>query len=261
MLRKSMVLVLAMLVSLSVHAQAAELSGHEPDYSEWNRILSQYQSPDGFDYAAIRQHERPALLRLQQELARVDVDALDRNQQLAYWINLYNVNIVALIVDHYPLDSIRDLSTDLFVRLNVFKKPNVPFGNGKVSFDFIEHERIRPRFHDPRIHFAVNCGAASCPPVRHEAYVGARLDEQLDDQVRKFAEGPGVRIERNGSRVTLHTTRIMDWYGDDFDQWAGGIVEFLQPYLPDSKRTLLKKGDKVTIRFDDYDWSLNDSRR
>ncbi len=250
---------LVLFVASAIQAQPGRAG--EPDYSEWDRLLAKYHSTQGFDYAGLKLHESQTLRDLRDVLAMVNVEALDPDEELAYWINLYNVNIVGLIVDNYPIDSIRDLSTDLFIRLNVFKKPHVPFAGDAISLDYIEHEKIRPRFRDGRIHFAVNCGAKSCPPVRGEAYVGARLDEQLDDQVRRFAAGSGLRIENDGGDVVVHTTKIMDWYGDDFEDWHGGVVQFLLPYMPESKRSKLKGTSRVKIRFDDYDWSLNDWRR
>src|SRR5262249_36647963 len=87
----------------------------------------------------------------------------------------------------------------------------------------VENDRIRAGFHDPRIHFAINCAAQSCPPIRPEPYVGARLDEQLDDQVRKFLAGPrGVRLEKNGDRLVVHATKILDWFGEDWEGGGGG---------------------------------------
>src|SRR5262249_19222088 len=147
---------------------------------------------------------------LRQALAQVDPKTLAKKDQLAYWINVYNVNTVATVVERYPVESIRDISTDPIVRLNVFKKDRVPTQGGTLSLNDVENDRIRPAFHAPRIPFAINCAAQSCPPIRPEPYVGARLDEQLDDQVRKFLAGPrGVRLEKDGDRLVVHATKIL----------------------------------------------------
>jgi len=129
--------------------------------------------------------------------------------------------------------------------------------------DQVENERIRVGFHDPRIHFAINCAARSCPPVRTEAYVGARLDAQLDDQVRRFMSGPlGVRFETTGDGVTVHATKIMDWFSKDFEQWAGGKAAFLRRYVPPAEQRLIDRaGGKLDFEYDDYDWALNDWKR
>jgi len=240
------------------------LAQTEPDYSAWNAILRKYYDPArGMDYAGLKARDAATLQNLRQQLGRVNVAALNPKQQLAYWINVYNVNTAATIVEAYPVDSIRDLSTDPIIRLNVFKKERVPFGGAKLSLDQVENERIRVGFHDPRIHFAINCAARSCPPVRTEAYVGARLDAQLDDQVRRFMSGPlGVRFETTGDGVTVHATKIMDWFSKDFEQWAGGKAAFLRRYVPPAEQRLIDRaGGKLDFEYDDYDWALNDWKR
>ncbi|MEA2489816.1 MAG: hypothetical protein QOH21_1608, partial [Acidobacteriota bacterium] len=134
------------------------------DLGQWNRILGAYYNPAyGFDYKALKAHDAAALQAVRHQLGKVNVAALDRKSQLAHWINVYNVNTVATIVESYPVESIRDLSTDPLIRLNVFKKDRVPVGGTKLSLNDVENDRIREGFHDPRIHFSINCAAKSCP--------------------------------------------------------------------------------------------------
>src|SRR5215212_1260224 len=236
----------------------------EPDYSPWNTILRKYYDPGrGMDYAALKTRDAGTLQNLRQQLCRVNVAALSRKQQLAYWINVYNINTAATIVESYPVESIRDISTDPIIRLNVFKKERVPVGSAKLSLDQVENEKIREGFHDPRIHFAINCAARSCPPVRPEAYTGASVDAQLDDQVRRFMSGPhGARFETSGNDVTVHVTKIMDWFSKDFEQWAGGKAAFLRRYVaPDKQRLIDRAGNDLDFEYHDYDWALNDWKR
>jgi len=242
---------------LSLTASAAE-----PDYAPWNRILSTYYSPaHGMDYRALKAKDAQALQSLRQQLGRVDVNALSRKEQLAYWINVYNVNVVGTIVDAYPVESIRDISTDPIIRLNVFKKDRVPYGSELLSLDTIEHKKIRESFKDPRIHFAINCAARSCPPIRPEAFTGAKLDAQLDDQVRRFLGGPfGARFAMDGDELTITTTKIMDWFGDDFDA-AGGRPAFIRRYIAPDKQKLFGQAKEIDVEYDDYDWALNDWKR
>jgi Protein of unknown function, DUF547 len=264
----SVLLLIAIPARAQSHAESPAPAGvrppvaMEPDYRAWNAILARYYDPvRGMDYAGLKSNDSRTLRQLRERLGRAAPDSLTPRQRLAYWINLYNVNVVATVVEHYPVKSIRDLSTDPIIRLNVFRKETVPFGAGAISLNTIENEKIRADFHDPRIHFAINCAARSCPPIRPEAYVGARLDAQLDDQVRKFVAGPAVRIDTDAGHVTLHTTKIMDWFSHDFEKWPGGRVAFLRRYLPPEKARQLPAGGTVTIQYDDYDWSLNDWRR
>jgi len=232
-----------LLLPLAAHAQT------EPDYSAWTQILKTYYDPArGMDYAGLKARDLATVQKIRQQLARVKPLTLSKKQQLAYWINVYNVNTVATILENYPVASIRDISTDPIVRLNVFKKERVQSEGTLISLDTIENERIRDGFHDPRIHFAINCAAKSCPPIRTEAYNGANVDAQLDDQVRKFL-ATHVRV-RDG---VVHTTKIMDWFSKDFDNWAGGKLAFLRRYM--------KIDGNPDFEYDDYDWALNDWHR
>ena len=249
----------ALLLALAVPTAAAP-----PDYAAWNQLLQRYYDPArGMDYKSLKAKDKAALDQLRRQLAAVDPAGLSRDDQLAYWINLYNVNVVGVVVDNYPVESIRDISTDPIVRLNVFKKDSVATKAGRISLNDVEHEKIRAGFKDPRIHFAINCAAASCPPIRPEAYVGSRLDAQLDDQARRFLNGPhGVRLAKKGGTLVVYTTKIMDWFGEDFDQWGGGRLPFLRKYLsPERQKALDAAGGTVELEYQDYSWDLNDWRR
>lgn len=245
-MRHALALCTLLLATTMAFAQA------EPDYSQWNRILATYYNPaHGMKYGALKAKDAAALQTLRQQLGRVNVNALNRKQQLAYWINVYNINSVATIVENYPVESIRDISTDPIIRLNVFKKERVPFGNALLSLDEVENKKIREGFKDARIHFAINCAAKSCPSIRTEAFAGAKLDAQLDDQARRFLASH-VRFERDGDELTIHTTKIMDWFGDDFDSWAGGRIAFMKKYIN------VPAAKEYDVEYDDYDWALND---
>lgn len=250
---KRALLILALALPLHAIAQTANLA-------QWNRILGTYYNPArGMDYKALKARDFNTVQALRQQLAKVNVAALDRKSQLAHWINVYNVNTVATILENYPVDSIRDISTDPIIRLNVFKKERVPLGNAKVSLDTIENDKIREGFHDPRIHFAINCAAKSCPPIRTEAYEGAKLDAQLDDQVRKALAG--ARFVRDGDTLEIHVTKIMDWFSGDFEKWGGGKAAFIRRYVTPDKQKIIDAAKDVDFEYDDYDWDLNDWKR
>ena len=231
--------------------------------SQWNRLLGAYYNPaSGFDYKALKAKDNAALQSIRQQLGRVNVSGLTPKQQLAHWINVYNVNTVATIVENYPVKSIRDISTDPIIRLNVFKKERVPAGNAKLSLNDVENDKIRDGFKDPRIHFAINCAAKSCPPIRTEAFAGEKLDAQLDEQARLFLNGPnGARFKRDGDKLVITTTKIMDWFSDDFEKWGGGKTAFIRKYVPAEKQRMMDQAKKIDIEYDDYDWDLNDWRR
>ena len=246
-MKRAILAAFLLLVPLAASAQT------EPDYSAWTRILKSYYDPaHGMDYAALKAHDLATVQNIRTQLARVKPATLNKKQQLAYWINLYNVNTIATILENYPVASIRDISTDPIIRLNVFKKERVAADGTILSLDTIENQKIREGFHDPRIHFAINCAAKSCPPIRTEAYDGAHVDAQLDDQVRRFVNA-NVRVTRDGDKSVVHTTKIMDWFSKDFDDWAGGKLAFLRRYM--------KIDGNPDFEYDDYDWALNDWRR
>ena len=258
MKRTNLTLALLGLLLAAVPARAAA----PPDYKAWGELLAKYYDPaKGMDYKALKAQDKKTLDDLRRQMGTVDVQSLSRPDQLAYWINLYNVNVVGVVVDNYPVESIRDLSTDPIVRLNVFKKPSVQTKKGAISLNDVENVKIREGFKDPRIHFAINCAAQSCPPIRPEPYAGSQVSEQLDDQARKFLNGPnGVRPEKSGGALVLHTTKIMDWFEGDFDKWGGGAVAFIIRYASSDKRKQIEAaGNQVKLAFDDYSWKLNDA--
>jgi hypothetical protein len=256
---------LFLILSFSSMAAFAQV---EPDYSDWTRILKTYYDPaKGMDYAALKAKDRAAVTNLRNALGKVDANKLDPKARLAYWMNAYNINIVDLVLDNYPgFKSIRDLSTDPITRINVFKKDRVPLANGKMmSLKALEDDEIREKYKDPRIHFAINCAARSCPPMRPEAFTGAQVDAQLDDQVRKYMASNFTRVEKDGNGATITTTKIMSgfpWFGSDFEKWPpGGKAKFVRKYLPPAKLALLPANDNdIDFEFDDYNWALNDSK-
>ncbi len=254
---------LAFLVLLGGLMSSVPSAAAPPDYKAWGDLLAKHYDPaKGMNYRALKAQDKAALDAVRQQMAAVDVSSLSKPDQFAYWINLYNVSVVGIVVDNYPVDSIRDLSTDPIIRLNVFKKPSVKVKGGAMSLNDIENDKVRAGFKDPRIHFAINCAARSCPPIRTEPYVGARINEQLDDQARRFLNGPkGVRIEKDGSGVVLHVTKILDWFADDFKKWGGGQVPFLKRFVsPDKLKQIEGAGSNVELDFDEYLWNLNDAK-
>jgi hypothetical protein len=170
-----------------------------------------------------------------------------RDEQMAFLINAYNAFAVAKILTRYPdIHSIWDFGK-LFG--NPFKDEFFTLLGRKTSLDGIEHGLLRKNYREPRIHFAVNCASVGCPMLREEAYVAARLDRQLEEQVFRFLSDRSRNRFRNGR---LEVSKIFDWFKEDFEQ--------RQAYFARYAGVLgFAAGGEVPITFLDYDWSLNDS--
>jgi hypothetical protein len=199
-------------------------------------------------------------------VSRQEFDGWGKAQRLAFLINSYNGYTVELILTRYPdLKSIRDLGS--FVR-SPWKKQFFTLLGEPRSLDDVEHGIIRAKgaYDDPRIHMAVNCASIGCPALRPEAYVGERLDAQLDDQVLRFLSDR-TRNRYSPERNALEVSKIFDWYEGDFEQGHRGIdspAAFFAAHAaqladrPEDQRAIRAK--TVKIRYLEYDWALNDRR-
>ncbi len=220
-------------------AQSASL--HAP----YDALLKQYVHKGKVDYKGLKAH-RAGLDSYLQKMAKVskeEFDSWNKNTRLAYLINLYNAATLQLIIDHYPLNSIKDIGS-LFK--TPWSKEFVSFFGKDISLDTIEHEIIRKEYAEPRIHLALVCAAKSCPPLRSEAYEGSRLSTQLDNQGNIFFTSPqGLRVDHTKKKV--HLSSILKWYKEDF----ASVRDFAQKYTPD-------RFDGYALDWLTYDWKLNE---
>src|SRR5688500_5159413 len=178
---------------LTVIAAASLAAASAFDHSAFDRLLKAHVTADGrVDYDGFSR--APAFAEYLGQRARAAPDTLSRDEQLAFWINAYNAYTIQLVNAHGERKSIRNINKTLGVikAMGPWKEEIVRAGGKTMSLDFVEHEIIRKRFREPRIHFALVCAARSCPPLRREAYTGARLEAQLEEQARIFiARSPG----------------------------------------------------------------------
>jgi hypothetical protein len=167
--------------------------------------------------------------------------------------------VIAGVLERYPIDSVRDIGMFRGRFRGFFGRREHRVAGKMRTLDEIEKEILfAPPLNDPRIHFALNCAAVSCPKLRVEPYEASRLDTQLDFQVRTFLNGPeGHRIDPT-ARV-LHVSRILDWYREDFERAAGSLREYLVRHLT-GEAAAAARDPAWKIEFLDYDWSLNDVR-
>jgi len=226
---------------------------HEP----FDALLKKYARPDGVDYNAWTMNEKDhrALDRYVRTLESVPIsdlgeDAAAHDAALAYWINLYNAATLRLVLEDYPVDSIKDLGGFLS---SPWDRKLVTVEGTELTLNDIENRIIRAKFDEPRIHFALNCASRSCPPLRAGAFTGADLDTQLEEQARAFLSDRELnRVEGDHLRLS----KIFDWYGGDFEKAAGSVPAFVRPYL---KAAGEDPGADAKVKYFDYDWSLNDA--
>ncbi len=242
---------------LAVHwSQSNSASTAEIDHSEWDRILDAYlievQGLSYFKYSQVAAADQVALDAYLQMLESVTVVDLGEDEQFAYWVNLYNALTIWVVLEHYPIASIRDISYSLLSR-GPWKEPLVQVEGRELSLDNIEHDILRPIFADPRIHYAVNCASIGCPNLQRRAFTAANLESLLEQAAQQFINHPrGVRFEDG----ELIVSSIFDWYRRDFGENEAQVIEHLREYADDELDVRLKSRDAI----DDYEynWNLNE---
>ncbi len=224
-------------------------SGTTVDHSIYAALLEKYVKKGQVDYRGFKS-EKAKLDQYLIVLEKTDSDNLSRNEQFAFYVNAYNAWTIKLILSGYPgVKSIKDLGS---IFKNPWKKKICRIDGDVITLDDIEHKILRPRFKDPRVHFAINCAALSCPPLISEPYRGDTLDRQLDHSAWAFINNPQRNyLEDN----MLYISKIFKWFSRDFDN---DVIGFLIKYAKeDLKKELEAKRSKIKIKYLDYDWSLN----
>ncbi|MDA7915713.1 DUF547 domain-containing protein [Verrucomicrobia bacterium] len=235
---------------LSVSQGKAEVFDHS--HAKFTSILVGHVENERVNYRKLKAapEKLTAYLDSLASVMRPEFEGWEESQQIAFMVNLYNATTLKLIADHYPVKSIKKIG-GLFS--GPWDQKVVRLFGREFDLNHVEHGVLRKEYEEPRIHFALVCGAKGCPPLRIEAYRGADLEEQLNDQGRKFFS------QRNKNKVdkvkrTIYLSPIFKWFNGDFEKKSGGIREFVGPYLVGVDLT---KGD-WRIRYTDYDWSLNE---
>lgn len=224
----------------------------------WDRVLSRAHHDGGLDYAALTA-DRKALDAYLASLEGVRPETVDEETQLAFWVNAYNAVVVHHVLERYPgLESVRDVD-------GFFDELTFPVAGEARTLDEIETEA---RELDVRSHFAVVCASTSCPDLRGEAYVGSRIDAQLDEQTRSFLSDPSKGLRYDAENNDLYLSSIFKWYADDFTGGSrivaffarGGVREWVAEHAPKQTARLIESREP-SVKYMDYDWSLNDRPR
>lgn len=251
-----MMMAMFALAGILVHGEGVPGDGFDHGHTRWATVLEGFVDEAGrVDYRGLKADPEPLHLYLR-ELARVDDAAYrswSREQQLAYLINLYNAQTIDLVMRHYPLASIKDIGSLL---RGPWGQPVVSLFGRLTTLDNLEHKIIRSMFAEPRTHFALVCAARSAPVLRREPYRATVLDEQLDDQARRFIRDP-ARNRVDTGRAVLHLSPVFKWFEGDFTAEGGTVEDFVMGYLDPEVAALLRERT-VAVVYRVYDWTLND---
>ncbi len=211
-----------------------------PDHSIWDGLLNKFVSASGkVNYNGFRSATDQLNAYLSELAKATPTGDWSRESAMAYWINAYNAFTIKLIIDNWPLRSIRAIDNG-----NPWDTKWIELGGKTYSLNQIEKEILLPKYQDPRIHFAVNCAAASCPPLYNNAFTAANLNSSLEKLARNFINNPRYNTI---SSSAAEVSKIFEWYGSDF----GDVRTYLDKY---AKADLAKD---APITFKEYDWALN----
>jgi hypothetical protein len=238
-----------------VHDPASEA---RIDHGAWQDFLETYVTvvdggADLLAYDAVTPQDRAALRAYLKTLSEVPISTFNRDEQMAYWLNLYNALTVETVLEAMPVESIRDIdiSPGLFAS-GPWDAELIEVEGVALTLNDVEHRILRPIWRDPRIHYGVNCASIGCPDLSTQAYTGATLEAQLDADARLFVNDPrGVTID--GDRIIV--SKIYDWFIEDFDHNEAGILGHLKLYADPELRARIEAIG--AIHAVEYDWALN----
>lgn len=260
-----------LLVSTLALANAGFAAEFDHNYSAWNGLVAKHvkwlpsNKQTVVDYAGFQQ-DRQALKSVLNELSALDQNEFNnfsKTQQMAFLINAYNGFTIELILTKYPnIKSIKEIG-GLFG--SPWKQEFFTLLGEKRHLDWIEHEQLRPRYKEPRIHAAVNCASIGCPALRNEAFTATKLNAQLDDGMRRFLSDPSRNRVKNGE---LQVSPIFKWFAKDFEKGHQGFKEVKDVFakwakdMSSSPEIVDKIASKsLPLAYTEYDWSLNDIKR
>jgi len=214
-----------------------------PDHKVWNDLLKKYVDSKGnVDYQNFKTDIKALDSYLEHLANNVPEDSSDKNKRLAYFINLYNAATVKLILDNYPVKSIKDLK-------NPWDKKWIKVADDNLSLGHIEHKILR-KMNEPRIHFAINCASFSCPRLLNEAFLAPSLQSQLEQATKDFINDHTRNII---TRDRIQLSNIFKWYRKDFTNETS-LTEYIDTY------TKVKVNTTAKVEFLKYNWNLNETR-
>lgn len=240
-------------------------------HSAWGKLLQKYVSNGLVDYKhwqnGVGRVELKAYLSSLETVCPDIFAKWTKAQKLSYWINVYNAYTVELILEHYPVKSIRKIWALPFgiPSYAPFNKAWIPIkylGKEKLTLMDVENEIIRKEFKEPRIHFAINCASFSCPKLQSEAFVAAKLDKQLHDATVEFLSDSS-KNRLNVTKRKFYLSKIFDWYKEDFGETDKSIIAFVLKHLPKKLKAPFEAPPGlgvIVMGYLPYDWKLNEQK-
>jgi len=215
--------------------------GKTIDHKQWNDLLQKHVSSKGnVDYEGFQKDAATLQSYLNLLAKNLPEKSWSKNAVLAYWINAYNAYTVKLILDNYPIKSIKKIDSP-------WDATFFTLGNKKYSLGEIEHKILR-KMNEPRIHFAINCASFSCPNLANEAYTETELEKQLETAAKSFVN------DKTKNTITpdkIEISSIFDWFSADF-KTKGTLIDFLNKY------STIKINNSAKVKYKDYNWNLNE---
>ena len=261
------------------YAEANPGRGKRFSYDDYTAALKYVDLQGMVNFKALKakRDRLDSFCRLMGNLDPKVLEKWDEKKRIAFWINAYNALTLKVIIDNYPIKaglfkSLTHPKNSIRQIRGVWDKWKFLVIGEKMTLNQIEHQVLRKKFAEPRIHVALVCAAMGCPPLRNEAYLGKTLSRQLDDQARKFLSKPAkFRVDRKGKKVFL--SKIFQWFAGDFEGkykpqqqgFAGhgpaarAMLNFVSKYLSDEDSEYLRTS-KYKVVYLDYDWTLNEQK-
>ncbi|MCI5045804.1 MAG: DUF547 domain-containing protein [Aquisalinus sp.] len=230
------------------------------DHAAWGTFLGKYlktaeTGPNLVAYGQVSAEDKQALKDYIDSLEAIDPTRLSEDEAFAYWVNLYNSVTIEVILDNYPVDSIRDIRSGVFAA-GPWKMDLVQVNGEDLSLDNIEHDILREYFNEPRVHYAVNCASIGCPNLVAEPYTGETLEAQLEAGAIRYVNDPrGVSFDDDGD-VTLSS--IYKWFKEDFGTSQTQVLAHVRRYADDDLRAKLANVSRIDGY--KYDWALNETQ-
>ncbi len=226
------------------------------DHTAWSDFLSKYVRKGdtgaiGVAYDEIGDDDRARLDEYLASLQATPVKSLARDEQLPFWINLYNATTVKVVLDAWPVDSIRDIKSGLFSG-GPWSSQRLTVAGEKISLNDIEHRILRPIWRDPRLHYALNCASVGCPDLLATAFTRANADQLMDEAAHAFVNHPRAARVKDGKLVV---SSIYHWFKEDFGGSDDGVLAHLRQYAGVDLTKSLESTSRVADH--QYDWSIN----